>query len=108
MVGIGTFYFGPTESEPTHFDLSRSIQLSREHGLRRDANPATIQPALSGSEAFLAWREWVKHHPPEIVIVALIHFVFRIRCDCVSCLYGAVDQAERQEVAEHTTERPYG
>ena len=24
----------------------------------------------------LTWREWVEHHPPEIVIVALIHFVF--------------------------------
>jgi hypothetical protein len=26
--------------------------------------------------ALLTWREWVEHHPPEIVIVELIHFVF--------------------------------
>lgn len=31
--------------------------------------------ALVGS-GVLTWREWVEHHPPEIVIVALIHFVF--------------------------------
>jgi len=26
--------------------------------------------------AFLTWREWVEHHPPEIVIVAFLHFLF--------------------------------
>jgi hypothetical protein len=26
--------------------------------------------------ALLTWLEWIKHHPPEIVIVALMHFVF--------------------------------
>ena len=26
--------------------------------------------------AFLTWREWVEHHPPETAIVELIHFVF--------------------------------
>lgn len=26
--------------------------------------------------ALLTWLEWVEHHPPAIVIVALIHFVF--------------------------------
>jgi len=26
--------------------------------------------------ALMTWWEWVEHHPPEIVIVALIHFVF--------------------------------
>jgi hypothetical protein len=26
--------------------------------------------------ALLTWREWVEHHPPEIAVVALIHFVF--------------------------------
>jgi hypothetical protein len=31
--------------------------------------------ALVGS-AFLTWREWVEHHPPEIALIALIHFVF--------------------------------
>ncbi|MGA9811949.1 MAG: hypothetical protein WBQ64_04175 [Terriglobales bacterium] len=29
--------------------------------------------AVSG---VLTWREWVEHHPPEIVIVEVIHFVF--------------------------------
>jgi len=31
--------------------------------------------ALVGS-ALLTWQEWVERHPPEIAIVALIHFVF--------------------------------
>ena len=31
--------------------------------------------ALIGS-GFLTWREWVEHHPPEIALIALIHFVF--------------------------------
>jgi hypothetical protein len=31
--------------------------------------------ALVGS-GVLTWREWVEHHPPEIVIVELVHFLF--------------------------------
>jgi hypothetical protein len=31
--------------------------------------------ALAGS-ALLDWMEWVKHHPPDMVIVAVVHFVF--------------------------------
>jgi hypothetical protein len=31
--------------------------------------------AVVGS-ALLTWWGWVEHHPPEIVIMALIHFVF--------------------------------
>ena len=31
--------------------------------------------ALVGT-VLLTWQEWVKHHPPEIAIVALIHFAF--------------------------------
>ena len=31
--------------------------------------------ALAGS-GVLTWWEWVEHHPPQIVIVALVHFVF--------------------------------
>jgi hypothetical protein len=31
--------------------------------------------AMAGA-AWLTWQEGVKHHPPEIVIVALIHFIF--------------------------------
>jgi hypothetical protein len=30
--------------------------------------------ALAGA-TLLTWMEWVKHHPPEIVIVAVMHFV---------------------------------
>ena len=26
--------------------------------------------------AVLTWREWVTNHPPEIALVAVIHFVF--------------------------------
>jgi hypothetical protein len=28
--------------------------------------------------ALLTWREWVEHHPPEIVIAELIHFVLAL------------------------------
>jgi hypothetical protein len=31
--------------------------------------------AVAGA-ALLTWWEWVEHHPPEIAVVALIHFVF--------------------------------
>jgi hypothetical protein len=31
--------------------------------------------AILGS-ALLDWREWVEHHPPEIVLIAFIHFAF--------------------------------
>jgi hypothetical protein len=33
--------------------------------------------AIAGS-TLLTWREWVEHHPPEILIVALIHFLFAL------------------------------
>ena len=26
--------------------------------------------------ALLTWVEWVEHHPPDIVVVVLLHFVF--------------------------------
>lgn len=31
--------------------------------------------ALAGSAA-LDWMEWVEHHPPEMAIVLVVHFVF--------------------------------
>ncbi len=31
--------------------------------------------ALAGSAA-LDWMEWVEHHPPEMAIIVVIHFVF--------------------------------
>ena len=31
--------------------------------------------AFAGS-AVLTWWEWVEHHPPDMVFVAIIHFVF--------------------------------
>ena len=31
--------------------------------------------AVAGA-GLLTWWEWVEHHPPEIAVVALIHFVF--------------------------------
>jgi len=31
--------------------------------------------AIVGS-AVLTWGEWVEHHPPEIALIAVIHFVF--------------------------------
>lgn len=26
--------------------------------------------------AVLTWEEWLKHHPPEIVLIAFIHLIF--------------------------------
>jgi hypothetical protein len=34
-----------------------------------------LSVAVLGS-AVLTWREWVTNHPPEIAVVAIIHFVF--------------------------------
>lgn len=34
-----------------------------------------LSVAAAGA-ALLTWWEWVKHHPPEIAVIALIHFVF--------------------------------
>ena len=34
-----------------------------------------LSVAVVGS-AVLTWREWVTNHPPEIALVAIIHFVF--------------------------------
>jgi hypothetical protein len=38
--------------------------------------PASRLFAAVAGAALLTWREWVEHHPPEIAIVTLIHFVF--------------------------------
>jgi len=38
---------------------------------------ATRKLSLAGMlAALLTWREWVEHHPPEIALIAGIHFVF--------------------------------
>lgn len=34
-----------------------------------------LSTAVVGS-ALLTWVEWTEHHPPEIAIIALIHFAF--------------------------------
>jgi hypothetical protein len=26
--------------------------------------------------AVMTWKEWIKHHPPEIALIAVIHFAF--------------------------------
>lgn len=36
----------------------------------------------------LTWREWAEHHPPEIVIVALLHFIFVFALIAVLVLAG--------------------
>jgi hypothetical protein len=33
--------------------------------------------ALVGS-ALLTWLEWTKHHPPDMAVVAILHFVFML------------------------------
>jgi hypothetical protein len=43
--------------------------------------------AVVGS-AVLTWREWVEHHPPEIALVALIHFVFVLAAIAVLVFVG--------------------
>ena len=30
------------------------------------------------ASAVLTWVEWVKHHPPEIVIIEILHLVFML------------------------------
>jgi hypothetical protein len=32
--------------------------------------------AAAAASALLTWQEWVIHHPPEIAIIAVLHFVF--------------------------------
>jgi hypothetical protein len=34
-----------------------------------------LSAAVAGA-AVLTWWEWVKHHPPEIAVIAVIHFIF--------------------------------
>jgi hypothetical protein len=41
--------------------------------------------ALAGSEA-LDWMEWVEHHPPEMAIIVVIHFVFVLAAIAL-CVY---------------------
>jgi hypothetical protein len=41
--------------------------------------------AVAGA-TLLTWWEWVEHHPPEIAIVALIHFVFVLAAIAL-CVY---------------------
>jgi hypothetical protein len=43
--------------------------------------------AVAGA-ALLTWWEWVLHHPPEIVLVALIHFVFVLAVIALAVLIG--------------------
>lgn len=30
----------------------------------------------TAAAVFLTWREWVEHHPPQIMIAAMMHFAF--------------------------------
>jgi hypothetical protein len=41
--------------------------------------------AVAGA-TLLTWREWVEHHPPEIALVALIHFAFVLAAIAL-CVY---------------------
>jgi hypothetical protein len=34
-----------------------------------------VLAAVAGA-VLLTWGEWVKHHPPEIALIAVIHFLF--------------------------------
>jgi hypothetical protein len=48
---------------------------SREGFVRALWATRKLSIAILGS-ALLDWREWVTHHPPEIVLIAFIHFAF--------------------------------
>ena len=54
------------------WDLSPAIQHGFWGGLWA-TRKLLIALAVAG---VLTWREWVEHRPPEIVIVALLHFLF--------------------------------
>jgi len=61
--------------------------------------------ALAGA-ALLTWREWAEHKPPEIGIVALIHFVFVLAAIALLLYTGAMVQPQPQEPAEQASETP--
>lgn len=71
-------------TRPVHWGITDWIV---RHLLWDESGPA--QKSLSGrllakwrlwaavvGSAVLTWAEWVKNRPPEIAVVALIHFVF--------------------------------
>lgn len=43
--------------------------------------------AVAGS-ALLTWMEWEEHHPPEIALIAVIHFVFVLAVIALLVLAG--------------------
>jgi len=43
--------------------------------------------AVAGA-GLLTWWEWVEHHPPEIALVALIHFVFVLAVIAIAVQIG--------------------
>jgi hypothetical protein len=71
-------------SAPIHRKIARwmidhllwdTAGTTREGFLRGLWATRKLLAAMAGA-ALLTWLEWVEHHPPEIAIVALIHFVF--------------------------------
>jgi hypothetical protein len=52
--------------------------------------------ALAGS-ALLDWMEWVEHHPPEMVIVVLVHFVLVLGVIALFVYVGQRVKGSRKE-----------
>lgn len=47
----------------------------------------------------LTWREWVEHHPPEIALIATMHFVFVF---ALIVLLGDCAQRIRKKAVKHS------
>jgi membrane protein YdbS with pleckstrin-like domain len=58
--------------------------------------------AIMGA-ALLTWLEWIEHHPPAIVIIALIHFVFVFAVIDLVVYIGRRFNALSRAVAEFET-----
>jgi hypothetical protein len=61
--------------------------------------------ALAGA-ALLTWREWVEHHPPAIVVVALIHFVFVLAAIALFVYTGQRFGRSDQKSSSRPAKRP--
>jgi len=62
--------------------------------------------ALAGA-ALLTWREWAEHKPPEIAIVALIHFVFVLAAIALLLYTGQWFSRSDKNPPSKQAKRPY-
>jgi hypothetical protein len=62
--------------------------------------------AFAGA-ALLTWREWAEHKPPEIAIVALIHFVFVLAAIALLLYTGQWFSHSDKNPPSKQAKRPY-